>query len=169
MVRWSKEPRRISVVEGRVAASLARDLRTVSCFIYNNETIKSRFCQAPCGHGRVNFPYAAKRGPAGGRGSDGHGTFSIGSVSGSPSASLRCADIMRDLDYRRDNSPRGERRQSGSCRPDLAVWTARAAPPCQSFWQRAQQRRANRLLTNPTPQWPLSHQASIIYGFRNRN
>src|ERR1700734_644638 len=55
MVRWSKEPRRISVVEGRVAASLARDLRTVSCFIYNNETTKSRFCQAPCGHGRVNF------------------------------------------------------------------------------------------------------------------
>jgi len=45
-----------------------------------------------------NPPYAAKRGPAGGRGSDGHWTFSIGSVSGSPSASLRCADIMRDLD-----------------------------------------------------------------------
>jgi hypothetical protein len=38
MRRRSKEPRRISVVEGRAAASLAQALMTVSCFIYNNET-----------------------------------------------------------------------------------------------------------------------------------
>src|ERR1039458_1935386 len=38
MRRWSKEPRRISGVEGSAAASLARALTTVSCFIYNNET-----------------------------------------------------------------------------------------------------------------------------------
>src|SRR6266699_1730122 len=45
MRRWSKEPRRISVVEGRAAASLARALTIVSCFIYKNETTKGRFCQ----------------------------------------------------------------------------------------------------------------------------
>src|ERR1700682_4762390 len=44
--RRSKEPRRISVVEGRAAASLARDLTTASCFIYNNETIKYLFRQS---------------------------------------------------------------------------------------------------------------------------
>src|SRR5450755_4271708 len=38
MRRRSKEPRRISVVEGRAAASLARALMTVLCFIYTNET-----------------------------------------------------------------------------------------------------------------------------------
>src|SRR5580700_7899052 len=46
MRRWSKEPRRISVVEGRAAASLARFLIIVSCFIYNDETLKRRLCQA---------------------------------------------------------------------------------------------------------------------------
>ena len=40
MRRRSKEPRRISVVEGSAAASLARFLITVSCFIYKNETTK---------------------------------------------------------------------------------------------------------------------------------
>src|SRR5437879_210057 len=45
MRRWSKEPRRISVVEGRAAASLARALTTDVCFIYKNETLKHRFCQ----------------------------------------------------------------------------------------------------------------------------
>src|SRR5205807_10089267 len=42
MRRRSKEPRRISVVEGRAAASLARVLTTVFCFIYKNETTKRR-------------------------------------------------------------------------------------------------------------------------------
>src|ERR1035438_9278783 len=46
MRRWSREPRRMSVVEGRAAESLARALRIVSCFIYNDETIKRRFCQS---------------------------------------------------------------------------------------------------------------------------
>src|SRR5437588_2523274 len=46
MWRWSKEPRRISVVEGRAAASLARALMIVVCFIYNNETQGNRFCQS---------------------------------------------------------------------------------------------------------------------------
>src|SRR5438552_3208416 len=45
MQRWSKEPRRISAVEGRAAASLVRVLMIVSCFIYNDETINARFCQ----------------------------------------------------------------------------------------------------------------------------
>src|SRR5271169_651146 len=45
MRRWSKEPRRIWVVEGRAAASLVRALRIVCCFIYNNETTEDRFCQ----------------------------------------------------------------------------------------------------------------------------
>src|SRR5580704_11812179 len=45
MRRWSKEPRRISVVEGRAAASLARVLMIVSCFIYKYETTKHRSCQ----------------------------------------------------------------------------------------------------------------------------
>src|SRR5882757_963603 len=40
MRRRSKEPRRISVVEGSAAASLARVLMIVSCFIYKNETTK---------------------------------------------------------------------------------------------------------------------------------
>src|SRR6266704_3897197 len=40
MRRWSKEPRRMSVVEGRVVASLARALSV--CFIYQYETIKQR-------------------------------------------------------------------------------------------------------------------------------
>src|SRR5947209_3197695 len=38
MRRWRKEPRRISVVEGREVASLARVLSV--CFIYQYETIK---------------------------------------------------------------------------------------------------------------------------------
>src|SRR5437016_12004616 len=43
MRRWSKEPRRMSVVEGRVVASLARAARALSvCFIYQYETIKQR-------------------------------------------------------------------------------------------------------------------------------
>src|ERR1700674_2112447 len=45
MRRWSKEPRRISVVEGRATASLARALRMLSCFIYKNETTKHGLCQ----------------------------------------------------------------------------------------------------------------------------
>src|SRR5258708_5707645 len=40
MRRWSKEPRRMSVVEGREVASLARALSV--CFIYQYETIKQR-------------------------------------------------------------------------------------------------------------------------------
>src|SRR6266567_3161405 len=40
MRRWSKEPRRMSVVEGREVASLARVLSV--CFIYQYETIKQR-------------------------------------------------------------------------------------------------------------------------------
>src|SRR5258708_38575429 len=40
MRRWSKEPRRMSVVEGRQVASLARALSI--CFIYQYETIKQR-------------------------------------------------------------------------------------------------------------------------------
>src|ERR1700683_5616615 len=55
MVRWSKEPRRISVVEGRAAASLARVFRIVSCFTYNNETTKELSCQALNEHSRVKF------------------------------------------------------------------------------------------------------------------
>src|ERR1700693_1913328 len=47
---------RISVVEGRAAASLARDFRIVSCFTYNNETTKELSCQAPNEHDRVKFP-----------------------------------------------------------------------------------------------------------------
>src|SRR6266567_1858843 len=39
MRRWSKEPRRMSVVEGREVASLARVLSV--CFIYKDETIKT--------------------------------------------------------------------------------------------------------------------------------
>src|SRR6266568_1009900 len=46
MRRRSKEPRRISVVDGRAAASLARALMMVSCFIYNNETTKPWFRQS---------------------------------------------------------------------------------------------------------------------------
>src|SRR5438552_7821021 len=43
MRRWSKEPRRMSVVEGRVVASLARAARALSVgFIYQYETIKQR-------------------------------------------------------------------------------------------------------------------------------
>src|SRR6266545_1175696 len=39
MRRWSREPRRMSVVEGREAASLARAGRVLSvCFIYIHET-----------------------------------------------------------------------------------------------------------------------------------
>src|SRR5271169_5858193 len=45
MRRWSKEPRRISIVEGRAAASLARALMIFTCFIYKNETTKRRLCQ----------------------------------------------------------------------------------------------------------------------------
>src|SRR6266566_609132 len=41
MRRWSKEPRRMSEVEGSEAASLARASRVLSeCFIYIYETIK---------------------------------------------------------------------------------------------------------------------------------
>src|SRR6266436_7186021 len=40
MRRWSKEPRRMSVVERRQVASLARALSI--CFIYQYETIKQR-------------------------------------------------------------------------------------------------------------------------------
>src|SRR5207247_6646888 len=43
MRRWSKEPRRMSVVEGRVVASLARALSV--CFIYQYETINRGSCQ----------------------------------------------------------------------------------------------------------------------------
>src|SRR5258707_15333765 len=50
MRRRSKEPRRISVVEGRAPASLARVLTTVSCFIYNNETTKRGFGQSLLEH-----------------------------------------------------------------------------------------------------------------------
>src|SRR6266567_8226087 len=39
MRRWSKEPRRMSVVEGREVASLARVLSV--CVIYKYETIKT--------------------------------------------------------------------------------------------------------------------------------
>src|ERR1039457_2752515 len=46
MRRRSKEPRRISVVEGRAAESLARVWMTVSCFIYNDETLKRCSCQS---------------------------------------------------------------------------------------------------------------------------
>src|ERR1039457_6757652 len=46
MRRRSKEPRRISVVEGKAAASLARASMTVSCFIYNDETPTRGFCQS---------------------------------------------------------------------------------------------------------------------------
>jgi hypothetical protein len=53
-----------------------------------------------------NPPYAAKRGLAGERGSDRQWNLFESVLSQrSPSASLRCADIRRDLDYRRDNSP----------------------------------------------------------------
>src|SRR6266566_6098513 len=46
MRRWSKEPRRMSVVEGRVVASLARAARALSvCFIYQYETINRGPCQ----------------------------------------------------------------------------------------------------------------------------
>src|SRR5881628_2492490 len=41
MRRWSKEPRRMSVVEGSAEASLARAWRVLSvCFIYIHETLK---------------------------------------------------------------------------------------------------------------------------------
>src|SRR6266571_9015121 len=43
MRRWSKEPRRMSVVEGRAAASLARVLSVR--FIYIHETTKRWSCQ----------------------------------------------------------------------------------------------------------------------------
>src|SRR5258708_20372810 len=43
MRRWSSEPRRMSVVEGRVTASLVRTSRVLSvCFIYTHETLKAR-------------------------------------------------------------------------------------------------------------------------------
>src|SRR6266852_2038850 len=46
MRRWSKEPRRMSVVEGSAAASLTRAARVLSvCFIYIYETIKESPCQ----------------------------------------------------------------------------------------------------------------------------
>ena len=61
MVRWSKEPRRISVVEGRAAASLARAFKVVSCFTYNNETTKELSCQAPNEHSRVKFQSATRK------------------------------------------------------------------------------------------------------------
>src|SRR6266852_1180346 len=43
MRRWSKEPRRMSLVEGREVASLARALSV--CFIYQYETINRGPCQ----------------------------------------------------------------------------------------------------------------------------
>ena len=46
MWRRSKEPRRISEVEGRALANLARVLMIASCFIYNNETTKPSFRQS---------------------------------------------------------------------------------------------------------------------------
>src|SRR6266849_5439578 len=47
MRRWSKEPRRMSVVKGRVVVSLARASRVLSlCLIYIHETIKDGLCQA---------------------------------------------------------------------------------------------------------------------------
>src|SRR5712692_4598217 len=46
MRRWSREPRRKSVVEGSLVASLARAARVLSvCFIYIHETIKEGPCQ----------------------------------------------------------------------------------------------------------------------------
>src|SRR2546425_4890098 len=46
MRRWSKEPRRMSVVKGRVEVSLARASRVLSLFlIYIHETIKDGLCQ----------------------------------------------------------------------------------------------------------------------------
>src|SRR5580704_4668835 len=61
MVRWSKEPRRISVVEGRAAANLARAFKVVCCFTYNNETTGSYACQAPNEHGRVKFQSSTRK------------------------------------------------------------------------------------------------------------
>src|ERR1035441_4801199 len=46
MALTAREPRRISVVEGRAAASLARVRMSVSCFIYNDETLKRCSCQS---------------------------------------------------------------------------------------------------------------------------
>jgi hypothetical protein len=46
VAKWSKEPRRISVVEGREAASLARASGISSFFILINETTESRLCQS---------------------------------------------------------------------------------------------------------------------------
>ena len=50
MRRRSKEPRRISVVEGRAAASLAREARTLSCFILINETTEAPLVSRPLEH-----------------------------------------------------------------------------------------------------------------------
>src|SRR5713226_2444401 len=51
MRRWSKEPRRMSVVEGSAAASLARGSLVLSlCFIYIHETTKAGPCQGPSKH-----------------------------------------------------------------------------------------------------------------------
>jgi hypothetical protein len=44
-------------VEGRAAASLARALAIFSCFIYNNETTRSRFCQVISKHLSLNLFY----------------------------------------------------------------------------------------------------------------
>src|SRR5215472_1879216 len=56
MVRWSKEPRRISVVEGSEAASLARASGIRVFFILINETIESCILSIPvCDSRRLNF------------------------------------------------------------------------------------------------------------------
>src|ERR1017187_1450094 len=46
MRRWSKEARRIWVVEGSPAASLARALGIVVCFTLKKETTRGYSCQA---------------------------------------------------------------------------------------------------------------------------
>src|ERR1039457_445489 len=46
MRRWSKEPRRISVVAGRAAASLVRAAGMAMCFTLTNETHGGYRCQA---------------------------------------------------------------------------------------------------------------------------
>src|SRR6266705_531854 len=56
MRRWSKEPRRISVVEGIAAASLARAAGIAVCFTLYNETQQTCSCQALGGpHAPLNI------------------------------------------------------------------------------------------------------------------
>src|ERR1035438_4663478 len=60
MQRRSKEPRRISVVEGRVAATLPRALTIVSVRIYKNETTNSGTSQYLPEHLFSNLVYKAR-------------------------------------------------------------------------------------------------------------